>query len=97
MIDSEDTVLNSAAILCGHAALRTSAILYAIRDVPEEPADSGWQFLCGAKEEDWSFAQVWSVAEVLELIPTFSEFVSLPAGSELMRKDSSSPWEQLKK
>ncbi|MBL0163323.1 MAG: DUF2185 domain-containing protein [Xanthomonadales bacterium] len=93
MSDSEEIGMDCAAIVCGHVARLSAVILCAQRDLPEEPADSGWQFLCGAEEEDWTEAQVWSVAEVLELIPNFSEFLHLPADSVLTRKDPSSTWD----
>ena len=45
--------LQSAAIVCEEVAVQGASILYAKRSEPLEEADSGWQFLCGAAEEDW--------------------------------------------
>lgn len=81
-----------AAIVCGHVAKAQAPVLLAQRDLPEDPADSGWQFLCGADEEDWTEARVWSVGEVLEIVPDFAEFLERPAGSALVRVNASSPW-----
>lgn len=81
-----------AAIVCGHVAKAKAPILLAQRDLPEDPADSGWQFLCGSDDEDWTEARVWSVGEVLEIVPEFVEFLESPAGSALVRVDTSSPW-----
>ncbi|MFN7643338.1 MAG: DUF2185 domain-containing protein [Burkholderiales bacterium] len=81
-----------AAIICGHAAKELAPIMRALRDVPEESADSGWQFLCGAIEEDFSEAQVWSIEEVLELAPDFLDFINLPPGTSLFRSIQSGPW-----
>jgi hypothetical protein len=69
----------SAAIVCSYIATEGKPIRLAVRGDPVDDADSGWQFLCGDKEEDQ--AQLWSVREVLELEPTF-EFVHCSARRE---------------
>ena len=75
----------SAAIVCGHIARAEAAVCRAERDVPEDPADSGWQFLCGAEDENWADARVWSMEEVLCISPDLERFVDCPAGTVLVR------------
>ncbi len=85
--------LQSAAIVCGDIANEGEKILFAQRDEPEEPADSGWQFLCGAiDDEDWSKARVWALGEVLKYEPTLAPFLMLDPGTCISRKSVSDPW-----
>jgi hypothetical protein len=57
------------------------------------PEDSGWQFLCGSSHaQDPEAANVWLIYEVLELEPSLSEFIGLPPGTILTRKDAASGW-----
>lgn len=85
--------LSSAAIVCGHiAASDKPAVRYAQRDAPEEPADSGWQFFCGAEVEEWEEARVWSVREVLEVAPDLVEFIDFPIGTVLTRSGPAGAW-----
>lgn len=93
---SELTDDSGAAIICSHAA-SGHPILLAIRDLPIEPADSGWQFLCGSsKHEDESAVQVWSVREVIETDPSLVYLVDLPPGTSLSRTNRHKPWEVLR-
>src|SRR5687768_8412672 len=83
----------SAAIVCGHIADSDDpTIRHAQRDVPEEPADSGWQFLCGAESEDWAEARVWSVDEVLQIAPDLAQFIDCPPGTVLTRSGPEDAW-----
>jgi len=85
-----------AAIVCSHIATKHLPILRAIRTEPLEPEDSGWQFLCNSGEEEGDDeAQVWLVSEILGLEPSLSQFVNLPVGTKLSRKDKSSKWDQI--
>jgi hypothetical protein len=86
--------LQSAAIVCEHVASGAKIIRIAERAPPEDPADSGWQFCCGDEEEDWQHAQVWSLGEVLQLEPSLSQFVDLPADTTLFRAELDGQWER---
>lgn len=69
----------AAAIVCGDIANANVPILYAERTDPEEPTDSGWQFLCGAPAEDWQSAQVWALHEVLEYDGSLLPYMDFPS------------------
>ncbi len=82
-----------AAIVCAHVAINKHPILRAVRDEPEMPEDSGWQFLCNSNlDEDPDMAKVWLVCEVLEFEPSLSEFIGSPPGTVLTRKSYASEW-----
>lgn len=81
-----------AAIVCEHVASRRSPIRVAAKALPEDDADSGWQFCCGDAEEDWSRAQVWALHEVLRLEPSLSRFVDRPADTTLTRAKADAEW-----
>ena len=85
-----------AAIVCSHIATKEFPILRGIRTDPLEPEDSGWQFLCNSgKNENEDEARVWLVTEVLGLEPSLSQFINLPVGTKLSRKDKNSKWETI--
>jgi hypothetical protein len=81
-----------AAIVCAEIATEQAPIMRAVRSEPIEPADSGWQFLCGATTEDDSTAQVWALYEVLECEPSLEPFLELPAGTILSRRNAGEKW-----
>src|SRR5687768_12008760 len=85
--------LAGAAIVCAHVALERLPILLAERSEPDEPLDTGWQFLCNSgADEPTAGAQIWALGEVLMVEPSLSEFVNLPPGTQLTRKSADSPW-----
>lgn len=85
---------SGAAIICEHIALEGLPILYAKRDDPCEPTDSGWQFVCySGKDEDENGAQVWSINEVLEYEPTLAGLLEEPPGTILFREAVNEPWQ----
>lgn len=94
MIDSsnEGDDLRAAAIVCAHAA-DGDPFLIAERGEPEDPDDSGWQFLCGASAEDWQMARVWSLQEVVQIEPSLMRFLSFPARTRLVRASPQAAWE----
>jgi hypothetical protein len=81
-----------AAFVCGEVAQREAPILHAERTEPDDPADSGWQFLCGRESEDIATAQIWALHEVVELEPSLLPYVSLPVGTVLTRHTGSDAW-----
>jgi hypothetical protein len=84
-------ILQSAAIVCSEVA-NGAPILHAERSEPEDQADSGWQFLCGASSENWQIAKVWAVHEVLEREPSLTHFIELPFGTVLSRSSQNTEW-----
>ena len=86
-----ESLRNAAAIVCSEVA-NGAPILYARRSKALEEADSGWQFLCGAGDEDVSLAQVWAIHEVVERDASISEFLGLPAGTVLTRSSPNDDW-----
>jgi hypothetical protein len=83
----------TAAIVCREIAVDRAPILYAVKSVPVEPTDSGWQFLCGATEEDPHTAKIWALYEVLEYDPSLKPFIQAPPGTVLRRSSPRHQWE----
>ncbi|MCE4538543.1 DUF2185 domain-containing protein [Pelomonas sp. P7] len=94
-MSKKSEILRCAAIVCSHVAKDRKPILVADRETPEDPADSGWQFLCGAEFEEWNLAQVWSLGEVIDVEPTLEPFINMNAGSRLVRNSAQDEWMQL--
>ncbi|HVU08863.1 MAG TPA: DUF2185 domain-containing protein [Verrucomicrobiae bacterium] len=88
-------ILQSAAIVCFEVA-NGAPILRAERSEPQDPADSGWQFLCGISSENWQTAKVWALREVLEREPTLAEFLESPFGTVLIRHSPNMRWKVIK-
>jgi len=92
-----DKNYNGSAIVCSHVASGKYSILLAERSVPDEAVDTGWQFVCNSgTEENVETAKIWALDEVLALEPSLRDFIDLPPGTELQRKDISSSWEIIK-
>ncbi|MDX2111737.1 MAG: DUF2185 domain-containing protein [Verrucomicrobiota bacterium] len=87
-----DDLMNYAAIVCADIVLKHESILYAERSAPEDTADSGWQFLCGADDEDWNLAKVWALHEVMELDESLKPFMKMPYGTILTRLSANDAW-----
>lgn len=83
---------DTAAIVCEHIAKDRAPILLAKRLEPENESDSGWQFLCGAPDENWQSAQVWALHEVLAYDGTISGLIDLPVGTVLTRSLANQKW-----
>jgi len=84
-------LLQSAAIVCSEVA-GGAPILRAERSEPQDEADSGWQFLCGASSEDWQAAKVWAVHEVLEREPSLTKYIEWPVGTVIFRQSPQEAW-----
>lgn len=91
---SKETVnYSGSAIVCSHVASGQYPILFAERSEPDEPTDTGWQFLCNSgMEENLSTARVWALDEVVMLEPTLRDCVRLPPGTQLCREHGSATW-----
>src|SRR6266567_4011515 len=84
---------SGSAIICSHIVKDHYPILLAIRDVPIEKDDSGWQFLCNSgKREEEDGAQIYSIKEILDLEPTLKELISSEPGTVWIRESIKSPW-----
>jgi hypothetical protein len=89
-----DTDDRRAAVVCYHVAKKGYPILYAKRDSPTYPEDSGWQFLCySGQEEKIEEAQLWAVDEVLKLEPSLRELIDFEPVTIASRKDNTVPWQ----
>ncbi len=90
---TKKTDTSGAALVCIHIAAKESPVLYACRDAPVEPEDSGWQFLCGKGDSDDEL-QVWSLDEVVEHEPSLEKWIELDELLEIVRRDTRSAWER---
>lgn len=85
--------LQAAAIVCEHIAQQQSPILSAFKTVAGCPEDSGWQFFCGAiEEESPDNAKIWLLGEVLDYEPSLSLYLGLSEKHCIWRNDISSDW-----
>jgi hypothetical protein len=82
---------SGAAIVCPFVAAKRLPIIYACRDEPTEPADSGWQFLSKEQVSPGNL-KVWSLNEVFDYEPSLCQFMSVPCGTELWRESVSDSW-----
>lgn len=80
----------SAALVCEHVLSGGRPILLAVRDEPEAPEDSGWQFTCGGDES--AAPAVLAVLEVVALDPSIEEILGWPAGVTAERPAVTAPW-----
>jgi hypothetical protein len=82
-----------AAIVCSHVAREGLPILGAVRAEPQDPADSGWQFMCySGKDESIEEAQVWSLSQVIQHEQTLRPFIASKTGTRITRLTKSSEW-----
>jgi hypothetical protein len=92
---SYEDLKQSAAIICEHISYPEHPILRATHDRPEEPEDSGWQFLCGVENHEHSDAAVWALREVAELDPTVRPILDAEPESSFERSTTNTPWRQI--
>ncbi len=71
---------------------RGAPVLLAVRSELLDENDSGWQFLCGAPEEDHLQAQIWAVHELLERDQSVAKYIDYPIGTVLRRATGDSEW-----
>ena len=90
---TNETNASGSVVVCSHVA-GGYPILHAERSEPDEPVDTGWQFVCNSGlDEDIETAQIWSLNEVLAVEPSLSALINLPPGTQLHRENRSSPWQ----
>src|SRR5262245_21881770 len=78
-----------AGFICVHVGRQHHPILFASRDTPTLPADSGWCLACGRPGhtiEDWLLVKI---ARYFEADPSLAELLGMPEGyqGERMRPD----------
>ena len=96
--ESDEISDNMAAILCEHVAAKTHPALYAARTEPEDVADSGWQFMCNVHtDENPEEAKVWAINEVVQLDPSIKGWLNHPVGTQVVRADENSPWQEVER
>jgi hypothetical protein len=81
-----------AAIICEHISYPERPILHATRDIPDEPADSGWQFLCGIENHEHAQGAVWALHEVAELDPSVRSILDAEPEASFERSTVQTPW-----
>jgi hypothetical protein len=81
------------AIICEHIAYSERPILRATRDLPLQPEDSGWQFLCGAEGHQDSDAAVWLLEEVAALDLSLLPILDAEPGVSFDRSAIDQPWQ----
>ena len=81
-----------ACIVCKHVAHYGTPILQAQRDESVDPADSGWQFLCGTNSHLDVDAEIWSTEEVCQRDPSIKLILERPVGTKLTRQSAESEW-----
>ena len=86
---------SGAAIVCPHVARQGLPVLWARRDHPSFPEDSGWQFLCGIHDHHNEEPAIWALTTVLRHEPTLSPFMEDPEGTILTRRSSGEPWRSI--
>jgi hypothetical protein len=83
---------NAAAIVCTHVHVGRVRILHGLRTEPVNPSDSGWQFLCGATDDNEKPGAVWALHEVIAHEPSLLRFIEDPDGTELRRERPDADW-----
>lgn len=84
-----------AAIVCCHVLEDGLPILRMKRDPldPEDPADSGWQFLCDSgAPEGMDTIRVVAIQEVLGSDLSIEGLIDSACGSSFIRLNPSEPW-----
>ena len=85
---------SGSAIICIHAALSIHPIMLAERSEPDDPTDTGWQFLCAVEShDDVEDAKIWALDEILEFEPSLKPFMDKPPGTRLFREKPTAPWQ----
>ena len=81
------------AIVSKSVALGKNPILRAIRSDPVNEYDSGWQFTDASMGNGSETApEIWRISEVLDVEPSLSEYIQLPAGTNITRRSANDPW-----
>ncbi|HWY41115.1 MAG TPA: DUF2185 domain-containing protein [Chthoniobacterales bacterium] len=93
---SYEKLKRSAAILCKHISYPDRPILRATRELPVEPEDSGWQFLCGVeRHDDASSEAVWALEEVAALDTTLRSLLDSEPRMSFERSTVDTPWRRV--
>lgn len=86
--------MKMGVVLTRNIALGIGSILYGERGDPVDPADSGWQFTEGSRDQSaFENAQIWTVREVLEVAADIAPFINMPVGTIISRSSRDEPWD----
>jgi hypothetical protein len=80
-----------AVFVCNHVAKLNYPILRAIRDEPEFPEDTGWQFLCNRHKSE-TRPLIWALEELVARDPNLDGYLDCAPGAEIFRPDEANPW-----
>jgi len=80
---------------CSHVLSNKFPILLAQRDLPLDEADSGWQILCGANQEDDSTGRIIAVEEAYKIDQAFEMLFQNPPQKCFARHSPNHPWEEI--
>src|SRR5437773_9099216 len=78
--------------ICEHISYPERPILHATRDVPVEPEDSRWQFLCGVENHENGRAAVWALEEVAKLDSSLRSILDAEPEVSFERSTADTPW-----
>lgn len=82
-------------VVCGHILRRVHPIRRAVRDEPQDPADSGWQALCGVVDhsaDPTPDGGLVSMEDLLRMSPELREWIDAEPPITLERESRSAPW-----
>jgi hypothetical protein len=84
--------MEKLADVCPHVDRGEGSIVWALRDEPVGPWDSGWRLLCAAKEVGKLGTQVsWTIARLLREEPGLMPHIERPVGT-VLQKESGAGW-----
>lgn len=85
--------MENLADVCAHVDRGAKAIVWALREEPVGPWDSGWRLLCAAKEVGKIGTDAsWTIARLLREVPSLSPHIERPVGTILQREESTATW-----
>jgi hypothetical protein len=87
-----EDIKRSAAIVCKHISYPERPILRATRDVPVDPADSGWQFLCGVADHRNIRGAIWALEEAACLDASLREILDAEPEVSFKRSTLGGSW-----
>jgi len=79
-------------VVCSHVLETGKPILFARRDPPTEPVDTGWQVICNLVEENENTCRLISVDELVAMDRSIEAFLALPVGTVLTRDGPTAKW-----
>lgn len=85
-------ILNGVCMASARISEDKCSVGFMYREKPEEDLDTGWRFLSGDEDEsylnDESNYGIFDVEYIVKLDPLIKNYIHLPVGTELERKDN---------